>query len=347
MRALRVILALLLVTGLGAWIGWVHRLADEPLGIPGVEAAPDRAPIEGGPELPPGDLKEPQSNADCEPCHREIYEEWIEDQHALAWFNTPFLPQDPKLVECNNCHAPQPVLQTGIEKLPLIRTERFEEGVGCIECHWNIDHVEGPRPSGTAACNPVYNPRFTESVICASCHAAHGSIEEWRGSEWARKGYSCQACHMPLVDAPVVTGGLPRRRRSHRMRTQRDLEHLRSAVTLEARWLDDGRLEVSLANTGAGHNVPGEISNREMFLLTVIEDADGEKVAEHRESFKTVKRTQRSSLPSTQLRPGEKRVFVYARAAPRGKAVVSVGYKYLEFIPDDRSVLVEEKVLEF
>jgi len=207
--------------------------------------------------------------------------------------------------------------------------------------------MEGPRPARTAPCNPAVNPQRSESIICASCHAPHGSLGEWQASDWARKGYECQTCHMPLVDAPAVTGGPPVRRRSHRMRSQRDPDVLRGAVSLETRLLRDGQLEVLAANVGAAHNVPGEISNREMFLLTRVTNREGLLVAEHRESFKTPDRKQRASIPSTQLRPGETRRFAYALGAPHGKVEVFLGYKLLLFVPDDRSILVWEKSLEF
>ncbi|MBI4605247.1 MAG: hypothetical protein HY721_25065 [Planctomycetes bacterium] len=328
--------AILLLSGaLASWVYAVHRLAGRPPGGPSAASRPAARPE----AIAPGPFAF-RSNEECEPCHREIYEEWVDDQHALAWFNEPLLPQDPLRVECNNCHAPRPVLETGIEALPVIRGERFEEGVGCIECHRNGGHAEGPLPSAEAPCNPRRNPAFTGSAICASCHAPHGAIDEWRGSAWAAKGYTCQACHMPLVDAPSVTSGPVRRRRSHRMRSQRDPEVLREAVRLEARLVEPREVEVSLTNAGAGHSVPGEISNRELFVRTVVTDAAGREVARHRESFQAVRREQRASVPSTQLRSGETRTFRYALGAERGKVTVSVGYKLLAHIPDERSVLV-------
>jgi len=352
MQVLRAILVVLVAGALATWVCWVHRLAGEPLGIPGLSQVLPSAPSTAEPSSALAGAAAKAvlsftSNVECEPCHREIYQEWFQDQHALAWFNTPLLAQDPKLVECNNCHAPVPILETGIDKLPIIRTGRFEEGVGCLECHQNRDRVEGPRGGTRGACNPTYNESFAESIICSSCHAAHGSYAEWQGSDWARKGYTCQACHMPLVDAPVVTGGPVLRRRSHRMRTQRDPEVLRAAVTVDASIVDGRKVEIRVANVGAAHNVPGEISNRELFLAAVVRDRDGRVVREHRESFKTPRRTQRASIPSTQLRPGETRTITYDLEPEHGKVEIFLGYKLLLYVPDDRSILVEEKNLDF
>ncbi len=342
MSALRVSAIVLLAAGLAGWIVAVWYLADQPLeevgGAGGELGGSDQAIA-----LRPFRFR---SNEECEPCHREIFDEWFEDQHSKAWFNQPLLVQDPKLTECNCCHAPRPVLETGIEALAVIRTDLFHEGVGCIACHVNVDHVEGPRPSSDAACNPRENPTFTQSRICASCHAPHGSLDEWKQSEWATKGYTCQSCHMPLVDAPVVTDGPPRRRRSHRMRSQRDPEFLRGALELHVA-IASGKVDVRIANTGAGHNVPGEIYNRELFLLTTVFDSDGVERFEQRESFKTVRRAQRASETSTQLRSGETRRFEYDLPIEHGRVRVRVGYKFLVLHSDNLAVPVFEREAEF
>jgi RNase P subunit RPR2 len=349
MPYLRYCLIALLLVLLSGWLGLVSRLSREPLHGPAQAASPPRpnqaqAVAGGGLRLEPFRFK---SNDECEPCHREVFEEWFHDQHALAWFNEPLLPQDPRRTECNNCHAPLPVLEVGIEALPRIRAERFHEGVGCIECHRSHDHVEGPRPSAEAACNPRFNPEFSESLICSSCHAPHSSLEEWTASAWAKKGTTCQACHMPLVDAPAVSGGPIVRRRSHRMLSQRDPAFLARAVELEARVVDGARLEVAVTNSGAGHSVPGEIFNREVFLETQVLDREGKVMKLHRESFKTVQREQRASVPSTQLQAGERRSFAYELGPGRGRARVRLGYKLFVYLPDAQAQTVAEREVGF
>lgn len=348
---LRQITIVVLSLALLFWVWGVREYSSQPLTTPGLSTpglstlgAADPASAVEGVSSTQAAITTPRfsSNNDCRDCHLEIFEEWLSDQHAQAWFNEPLLPQDPKRTECNNCHAPLPVLETGVLELPKIRGDRFEEGVGCIECHWNVDHVEGPRPASDAACAPRFNPLFSKSEICASCHAPHGTLDEWRETHWAQQGDQCQECHMPWVDAPSVTGGPPRRRRSHAMRSQRDPEMLREAVRMEVS-LSQQVLQVELENHGAAHNVPGEIFNREMFLMTVWRDAEGEEVGRHRESFKTVRREQRATNVSTQLRPGEVRSFEYPAPFGAVRAQVRLGYKYLLYLPDSTAVSVWEK----
>jgi len=341
----RICAILALAAGLAAFVFVVHRLARQPLeerADPGTGRALETAapqPIAGQPFAF-------ASNAECRPCHQDIWDECAGDQHSRAWFNEPLLTQDPRRTECNNCHAPEPILETGIEELAVIRTARFEEGVGCIECHRNGDHVEGPLPGAEAACNPVQNEAFTSSNICNACHAAHGSFAEWQASEWAEEGVTCQGCHMPLVERASSSDGPLRHVRSHRMRTQRDPALLREALTFGAA-LDGRALVVSLANTGAGHNVPGEIFNRELFVATRFASPDGRELAAYRESLKTVKREQRSTEQSTQLRAGESRTWKYA--VPPGPGVVEVAVRYKDFFlaPDEAAQEVYAQTLEY
>jgi hypothetical protein len=334
-RVLRILAIAAMAAALTAFVLVTRRLAREPLAagasLPATAPASRPFPF--------------TSNLDCQPCHLEIWNELSQDQHALAWFNEPFLVPDPKRTECNNCHAPQPILEVGIETMPVIRADRFEEGVGCIECHRRGDHVEGPLPTTEAPCNPTFNPAFDRSIICASCHAPHGTMDEWRASSWARDGHTCQTCHMPQVERASATGGVVRKVRSHRMRSQRDPTMLREAVTLDVR-PSGGELLVGLTNSGTAHNVPGEIFNREMFVTTVFTDARGEELAAFRESMKTVKREQRSTEPTSQLKVGETRTWRYARPAGPCTVRVRVRYKLFFLAPDDGAVTVHEKVLE-
>lgn len=326
MGALRVVVGLGLASGLALFVVRVRTLAREPL-APGTAAAPLFA-----------------TNEACRDCHREIWDEWQADEHSRAWFNEPFLAQDPKKSECNSCHASRPILEVGLDQPAEIRAARFEEGIGCLECHANVDHVEGP-DGGTGACAPRANPAFRASEVCAPCHAAHGTLDEWRASTFAAAGMTCQTCHMPEVTRPDGSGGTPRRARSHRMRSQADPTMLQEALRLEAE-VRGRTLIVRLANVGAAHAVPGEIFNREVFLAARALDRDGTELAHFRESMKAVRREQRASEPSTQLAAGEERRFEYELPAGAAAAELRVGYKRFYLVPDEEAVTVHARRLE-
>ncbi|MBI4243525.1 MAG: hypothetical protein HY606_05500 [Planctomycetes bacterium] len=289
------------------------------------------------------------SNNQCKSCHQEIWDELSKDQHMYAWFNGIFFPQDPGRTECSSCHAPQPILEIGIQNNAVVRNSRFEEGVGCIECHKYNDEVHGPLPSSEADCNPRFNKVFKDSSYCNPCHAFHGTYNEWKTTKWAEQGVTCQQCHMPEVDRPSSTGGKMRKARSHKMLGPRSLELLQSAVSFECNVINK-EIVISLSNTGAAHNVPGEISNRELFLMVTVTDKEGKELAKYRESFKAPPRQQRSTEQSTQLKPGETRKFTYKLGEGSGKAAVKLGYRlnvFNFFVTDESARALYEKVIEF
>ncbi|MBI4613513.1 MAG: hypothetical protein HY720_07885 [Planctomycetes bacterium] len=337
--------ALALLAGLVAGaVLVIRRHAREPFAAPPETAGPTGAA--GRTEADTPSDRHPwsfHSNNECRSCHEGVWKEMVgdpgedvrgeawarsADQHPAAWFNAFFEP-DPLRIECSSCHAPLPILQTGLGTEPFVRLDRHEEGVGCIECHRNGDTVEGPLPASPAACQPVENPAFARSDACAPCHAPHGSVEELAGSEWGRKGYACQTCHMPEVERPSATGGPVRPARSHRMLSFRDPDFLRGAVSTRAS-IDGRLLHVSIENDGTGHRFPGEIYNRRVVLSVRMAGADGtpfsgaggEDPYAHDEVFKTVPRPQRGSEPDTRIAPFETREFSFDLPPAKGTARV-------------------------
>jgi hypothetical protein len=324
--------------GLFAFVVYIRHRASLP-------APPTPIPT---PPPTPNIAKQPysfKSNAECFACHKDIADECAQDEHSKAWFNKPLMPQDPKRTECVSCHASLPILELGLDKMPLVRNARYEEGIGCIECHQLNDTVHGPLPAVQAACNPVQNKIFTDSMACAPCHAPHGTMDEWKASEWGKKGVTCQACHMPEVERPSADGGPKRKVRSHKMLTQRDPEFLKKAVSVKAS-IEGGKLVVSITNDNTGHKFPGEIFNREVFLKTEIYNEQAERVANFRESMKTPPRPQRGSEPTTQIQAGETRTYTYDLPAGKLKITMFLGYKLFIFNPDQTALEVWKGELE-
>ncbi len=73
---------------------------------------------------------------------------------------------------------------------------------------------------------PVYGPHVEESALCGTCHALfiaqpdadsrqtrmvaeQTTYLEWRASDWARGGVSCQDCHMPVVEHETAIARRP------------------------------------------------------------------------------------------------------------------------------------------
>jgi hypothetical protein len=111
---LRAVTATLLL-GLGAWA----------LAAIFVERKPPPAPVPW------------TSSKQCAECHPTQHDEWKDSWHAQAWTDPDVrkLSEDFANTDCIDCHAPQPVLETGVGKRVLPRSTRRIEGVDCIACH--------------------------------------------------------------------------------------------------------------------------------------------------------------------------------------------------------------------
>jgi hypothetical protein len=201
------------------------------------------------------------SSEQCQACHPEAFAEWSSSWHARAWTDPAVraLSNDFANQDCIDCHAPQPVFETGIGARVLPRSARRAEGVDCIACHvLPADHVSGGLVAGTrddpnAACRPVAVRDLGSSAFCAVCHDQHDTTKQWAATDYAARGIGCIDCHMP----PRKSG----KGRDHTMHGGHDIELVRSAVALRGR-REGARWIVEVENVGAGHHFPTEERSR-------------------------------------------------------------------------------------
>jgi nitrate/TMAO reductase-like tetraheme cytochrome c subunit len=94
-----------------------------------------------------------ESSAQCAECHADVSAEWQQSWHAQAWNDEEVrkLSENFSNTDCIDCHAPQPVFETGIGNRPLARSTRRAEGVDCISCHQMKDGRVRRLPSERAA----------------------------------------------------------------------------------------------------------------------------------------------------------------------------------------------------
>jgi len=141
-----------------------------------------------------------------------------------------------------------------------------------------------------------YQPRFTESRFCASCHEynnpdtgapGQNTYTEWLASPYAQAGpdfRACQDCHMPAATEPGPISSLggqpirePEQRRSHRF-TGATPTTLSDAIELDLTATQDGPelvVTAQVTNAGAGHSFPTGISIRNA-LLVIEASRDGQ-----------------------------------------------------------------------
>jgi hypothetical protein len=216
-------------------------------------------------------------------------------------------------------------------KLPLRHS-----GVSCAVCHVRGWKRFGPPPKASGAVG-VQNTgshggftatsAFEDSQFCASCHqfpqsaAINGkplenTVFEWQQSDFARRGISCQQCHMPD--------------RRHEFRGIHDSEMVRKGldITLSRR---EGGAVLAMTSKWIGHAFPTYVTPK-VIILAEAENQDGNVI--ERWVWEIVREVEFSDgwqeTQDTRLMPGETREFI---AGKMPAEAASIRYK-VAVIPD-------------
>lgn len=228
---------------------------------------------------------------------------------------------------CATCHAPmQDVFTPGMLQLDAVSTPSGSDGVNCVACHQiaNVDqarinnlHAAGSifgktdyyfandanatfqvfgalKDVNTDVMRNIYNPLFSDSKLCASCHQyanptsgtiGQNTYAEWLGSSYAQPGpgfKSCQNCHMPEEASPgtIANGGVnrPASQRHRHTFVGATATSLVGAITVQARQQVQANelvVDVDVRNVGAGHAFPTGISIRNAILLVRAKRVSG------------------------------------------------------------------------
>lgn len=202
-------------------------------------------------------------------------------------------------------------------------------GVTCAACHvrdWSRfgpprrDGSLHPAPDGTPHEGAIRSAAFEDPGFCAPCHQfeepapagkpLENTVREWEASEWAERGVSCQACHMPD--------------RRHLWRGIHDPEMTRGGVTpslsIEGSPGDAGfvvRLEV--ANTGTGHHFPTYVTPAVDLEIAFLAGSDTLGVRRH--TLQRVVAWEAGDwveIRDDRIPSGESRGLSWTRPAPAG-----------------------------
>ena len=283
----------------------------------------------------------------CKRCHPAIWREWERSMHAQAWEDPIYQEAASQVADrektCDPCHAPEPILITGIGKMPKLRSEDRKYGVSCIVCHIDAHGaMHGPHKST----NPMYHANVTSEAhakpteLCATCHGQpsvpeHNQVDSFRNSPAAEKGLNCATCHMPAVKRRLSVHTYETVTvRKHTWAGSRSVSKLKSAANLKI-VRAEGKATVRLTNK-AGHLLPGE-ALRAIILDVKISDANG-TVARHEQVFISAA----SEEPETnRISPGETREVVYTLNDTE-KIEVQLRYRLTPTTPETEWVTMAE-----
>lgn len=224
----------------------------------------------------------------CGQCHLEQYQAWRESLHARA-FGPGMLGQalelEPfELRGCMNCHAPLIEQFIGFENTLENRDSPVDgsfasHGVLCAACHVRQNRVYGPHQTNQNTGNIQLAPSgheevtrvswFSESSFCKNCHQGPTSVaandkplmnthNEWASTEFAKRGVTCQTCHMPG--------------RTHEWKGIHDPDMVKRGIQASYE-IDRNRVIFRIKNSGVGHAFPTYVTPRAVIRGAALDRA--------------------------------------------------------------------------
>lgn len=285
----------------------------------------------------------------CKSCHPAIWREWEKSMHALAWVDEIYQAAAKTVKDrqksCDPCHAPEPILLTGIGKMPKLRNTHRNSGVSCLVCHLDKNGtMHGPPASAETNFHAnVTDPNYTSPTkLCATCHGQesvpeHDQVSSFLESRYAKEKKSCATCHMPVVNRMQSTASYESiKGRKHTWRGSRSVAQLKSAATVKIEF--DGKKVIVILQNKTGHFLPGGTLRTILLDVTHI-TPDGTQQQK--------KQVLISAKTENRLKPDEKRTFEFD--ANRGdKITARLRYQLTPETPEDQWVLMTEvsKVME-
>ena len=285
----------------------------------------------------------------CQSCHPAIWREWEDSMHAKAWVDEIYQAAAQQVpdreTKCDQCHAPQPILITGIGEMPKLRDRQREAGVSCLVCHLDAKGaMNGPPASAeTYFHDNVTNPIYTApTTLCATCHGQlsipeHDQVSSFLNSEFADGNTSCATCHMPVVDRlQSTTSHESIKGRKHTWRGSRSVTQLRRAATLQLEYTN-GKVDVKIRSR-TGHILPGGMLRSIVLEVTFLTPDGTERQKQH---------ISISAENENRLLPNENRIYTYDMASAKTGDTISVRliYRLTPDTPESKWILMAEKTL--
>ena len=284
----------------------------------------------------------------CKSCHPAIWREWENSMHAKAWIDEIYqiaASQVPdRETKCDQCHAPQPILITGVGKMPKLRERQREAGVSCLVCHLDAQGaMHGPPASAETyfhanVTNPVYRD---PTALCKTCHGQpsvpeHDQVSSFLSSRFAEREQGCATCHMPIVNRLQSTASYESiKGRKHTWRGSRSVSQLKRAASLQLEYVS-GKVDVEIQSK-TGHVLPGG-TLRTIILEVVLLAPDGTERQKQQISI--------SAENGNRLLPDENRtsVFDFTPTVVGGTIKARLMYQLTPETPESAWILMAEAI---
>jgi len=195
-----------------------------------------------------------------------------------------------------------------------------KEGITCDFCHtvtavrpgdrytpFTVQPGIVKRASVAAARSPAHatklSPLHTRAEFCGACHELKGpngvtilgTYSEWRAGPYAKRGITCQKCHMPETTSRTVRPGIKgtsRRANLHDLQGGHSIMAVQKAARVRITSLrrdgDVVRGTVAVTNVGSGHMIPTGVPSRKLVLQISAQQEAGGKAYNRRITLQKV-----------------------------------------------------------
>lgn len=262
------------------------------------------------------------SASSCGVCHQEIYEEWKESTHAIAFQDLQFQEELKKdnILTCLNCHTPlqnqQEFIVNGIingdyktpAKVPNPHFDKAlqQESITCASCHVRSGKIIGTMGITDAPHETVKDVDFLSESLCTSCHNVVDELnpvlvctfetgDEWEKGWAIEEGKTCISCHMPEVERSIFPGIENRKAHKHHFPgsgipkfPEMEVERLEGLEITESEIQESYSIEdslhyiLTLENKYAGHSVPTGDPERYIIVSFKLKDEQGDIIKEEK-----------------------------------------------------------------
>lgn len=227
-------------------------------------------------------MKEPRYEAGihkgakfCAECHEEIYNQWkAKSRHAIATTAKSFLEFKDMFTDkfmlnammgesmCYACHG----------------NKEVNEGVNCETCHGPVI----PDVSIEETHERKFTPgreRMKQPDFCPKCHEMKNPMSgdflmslysDWKGSEAAANGITCQGCHMKPQESEFRYHGFDTAVRNDGI--------YRDDVSIRDIKLNYPHFSLTIENHVKGHSIPAGGPTRTLALEMSFTDANGNEL---------------------------------------------------------------------